>query len=277
MSNDLESAGRAASEIFDVRGRSALVTGAGSGLGTAIAEVLAAGGANVTLLDIDVERLELVTKRLAALSGEVRSVSADVSDAAAVKAAVGDAVDASGGLDIVFANAGISLAAGITEVGGTLETTDPDRWRRVLGVNLEGVLFTLQAAAGVMKRQGAGRIVVTASTAGLRGDPLVGYSYVATKAAVINIVRQAALELAPFGINVNAIAPGPIRTNIGNVVAAEGSTLDDEVWKRSILLGRLGEPDEIKGIALLLASDASSFMTGAVIPVDGGALITYPL
>ena len=277
MSNDLESAGRAASEIFDVRGRSALVTGAGSGLGAAIAEVLAAGGANVTLLDIDVERLELVTKRLAALSGEVRSVTADVSDAAAVKAAVGDAVDAFGGLDIVFANAGISLAAGITEVGGTLETTDPDRWRRVLGVNLEGVLFTLQAAAGVMKRQGAGRIVVTASTAGLRGDPLVGYSYVATKAAVINIVRQAALELAPFGINVNAIAPGPIRTNIGNVVAAEGSTLDDEVWKRSILLGRLGEPDEIKGIALLLASDASSFMTGAVIPVDGGALITYPL
>lgn len=277
MSDGLASASRAASEIFDVRGRSALVTGAGSGLGAAIAEVLTAGGARVTLLDIDAGRLELVTKQLTALPGEVRSVTADVSDVVAVKAAVDDAVDAFGGLDIVFANAGISLAAGITEVGGTLETTDPDRWRRVLGVNLEGVFFTLQAAASVMKRQGAGRIVVTASTAGLRGDPLVGYSYVATKAAVINIVRQAALELAPFGINVNAIAPGPIRTNIGNVVASEGSTLDDEVWKRSILLGRLGEPDEIKGIALLLASDASSFMTGAVIPVDGGALITYPL
>jgi NAD(P)-dependent dehydrogenase (short-subunit alcohol dehydrogenase family) len=231
----------------------------------------------VTLLDIDADRLESVSKALAGLAGEARTVLADVSDDLAVKAAVTDAVDAFGGLDIVFANAGISLAAGITEFGGTLETTDLERWRRVLGVNLEGVLFTLAAAASVMKAQGAGRIVVTASTAGLRGDPLVGYAYVATKAAVINVVRQAALELAPHGINVNAIAPGPIRTNIGNAVAAEGSTLDDDIWKRTILLGRLGEPDEIKGVALLLASDAASFMTGAVIPVDGGALITYPL
>lgn len=263
--------------IFAVRGRRALVTGAGSGLGAGMASALVSCGARVTLVDLDGQRLELVAKELEALPGEVRWAVADVRDATEVAAAVAGAAEAWGGLDAVFANAGISLAPGIDEDGGTLETTDLDRWHRVLAVNLDGVLHTLQAASPVLKAQRSGRIVVTASTAGLRGDPLVGYSYVAAKGAVVQLVRQAALELAPYGVHVNAIAPGPFRTNIGAVVAAEGSSLDDGVWERTVPLGRIGDPKELGGIAVLLASAGSSFMTGAVVPVDGGALVAYPI
>ena len=120
-----------------------------------------------------------------------------------------------------------------------------------------------------MKRQGGGRIVITASTAGFGTDPLVGYSYSATKAAVIIMVRQAALELAPYGIHVNAIAPGPFRTRIGGAAAP----IPPEAWNDIVALGRMAEPDELKGVALLLASRASSFMTGAIVPVDGGQLL----
>jgi NAD(P)-dependent dehydrogenase (short-subunit alcohol dehydrogenase family) len=139
----------------------------------------------------------------------------------------------------------------------------------VLGVNLNGVLFTIRAAAEHMKRQGSGRIVVTASTAGFGTDPMVGYSYSATKAAVIIIVRQAALELAKHGVHVNAIAPGPFRTNIGG----DAAPIPPEAWSDIVAIGRMAEPDELKGVALLLASPASSFITGAVIPVDGGQLL----
>ena len=138
----------------------------------------------------------------------------------------------------------------------------------MLGINLDGVLFTMREAARHMKKQGSGRIVVTASTAGIGTDPFVGYSYSATKAAVIMLVRQAAFELARHGVHVNAIAPGPFRTNIGGA-----PPIPDEAWESIVAIGRMAEPDELKGVALLLASPASSFMTGAVIPVDGGQLL----
>jgi NAD(P)-dependent dehydrogenase (short-subunit alcohol dehydrogenase family) len=127
-----------------------------------------------------------------------------------------------------------------------------------------------------MRRQGAGRIIVTASTAGLRNDPLVSNSYVAAKAAIVNLTRQAALSLAPFGVHVNAIAPGPFHTNLGSDGAVVRSRAATEAkWSKTIPLGRMGQPEEIKGLALLLASPASSFITGAVFPIDGGALVNY--
>jgi NAD(P)-dependent dehydrogenase (short-subunit alcohol dehydrogenase family) len=128
-----------------------------------------------------------------------------------------------------------------------------------------------------MKRQGSGRIVVTSSVAGLRPEPVVCYGYIASKAAVLNLVRQAALELAPHGIRVNAICPGPFKgTRIG-----AGATLDPEPemerqWAQTVPLGRMAEPDELKGLALLLASPASGFITGAAHVIDGGALIHAP-
>ena len=253
-------------ELFDVRGARVVVTGAASGLGFAIAEVMADAGARVTLADLDGEGLDQAAGRL---DGQVRTARVDVSDESQVARLFEDVVQAQGGVDVAFANAGISLEAGVVDPAGGLANLARDAWDRVLGVNLNGVLFTLRAAAEHMKRQGSGRIVVTASTAGFGTDPLVGYSYSATKAAVIVIVRQAALELARHGVHVNAIAPGPFRTNIGG----GAPPIPAEAWEEIVALGRMAEPDELKGVALLLASPASSFMTGAIVPVDGGQLL----
>jgi NAD(P)-dependent dehydrogenase (short-subunit alcohol dehydrogenase family) len=261
-----------AARLFDVRGRSAMVTGAASGLGRAMAEVLAAAGAGVTLADRDPAGLEKAGAELAAAGGNVRQAQVDVRDASQVRAAVADTVQAFGGLDVVFANAGIAEGAGYSDPDWRLEAFPEDSWERVVAVNLSGALHTMRAAAEVMRRQGAGRIVVTASTAGLRADPMVAYSYVAAKAALINVVKQAALDLAPHGVRVNAIAPGPFHTNIGGEKGKDPAV--EKTWSMTVPLGRMGNPEEIKGLVLLLASDASSFMTGAVYPVDGGALAT---
>jgi NAD(P)-dependent dehydrogenase (short-subunit alcohol dehydrogenase family) len=249
------------SDRFDVRGLRTVVTGAASGLGLAIAEAMAEGGARVTLVDVDADGLSEAGARL----GDVRTAVVDVADSAAVERVFAE----QDGVDVVFANAGVSREAGVLDEQGGLGNLDDDTWRTVLGINLDGVLFTMREAARRMKEQGSGRIVVTASTAGIGTDPFVGYSYSATKAAVIMLVRQAAFELARHGVHVNAIAPGPFRTNIGG----GAPPIPDEAWAEIVAIGRMAEPDELKGVALLLASPASSFMTGAVVPVDGGQLL----
>jgi len=249
------------SDRFDVSGLRAVVTGAASGLGLAMAEAMAEGGARVTLADLDGEGLE---QAAAGLPG-ARTAVVDVADSSAVERLFAE----QDGVDVVFANAGVSREAGVLDERGGLGNLDDDTWRTVLGINLDGVLFTMREAARLMKPQGSGRIIVTASTAGVGTDPFVGYSYSATKAAVIMLVRQAAFELARHGVHVNAIAPGPFRTNIGG----GAPPIPDEAWESIVAIGRMAEPDEIKGVALLLASPASSFMTGAVIPVDGGQLL----
>jgi NAD(P)-dependent dehydrogenase (short-subunit alcohol dehydrogenase family) len=252
------------SDRFDVSGLRAVVTGAASGLGLAMAEVMAEGGARVTLADLDADGVASAAERL-----DARSFQLDVSDPEDVRRLFDEVVAEQGGVDVAFANAGISLEPGVVDERGGLEALDVETWRKVLGVNLDGVVFTMREAARHMKKQGSGRIVVTASTAGFGTDPMVGYSYSATKAAVIILVRQAALELAKHGVHVNAIAPGPFRTNIGG----DAAPIPPEAWEEIVAIGRMAEPDELKGVALLLASPASSFMTGTVIPVDGGQLL----
>ena len=261
--------------LFDVRGARALVTGAACGLGFAMAEVLADCGARVTLADIDAERLESSTQALAVRGAAIRSFLVDVADEKRVQAMVDDAVGAEGGLDVVFANAGIASVPGFAVEGGQrLETVETTDWSRVLGVNLNGVLYTMKHAAAVMKRQGSGRIVVTSSNAGLRAEPEVCYGYVAAKAAIVNLVRQAALELAAHGVHVNAICPGPFKgTRIGGGVTENPTPELEHMWARTVPLGRMGDPDELKGLVLLLASPASSFMTGAAYLVDGGTMV----
>jgi len=261
--------------LFDVAGTRALVTGAASGLGFAMAEVLADCGARVTLADVDADRLEASTQALTARGGTARSFVVDVSDEERVHAMVTDAVEAEGGLDVVFANAGIASVPGFAVEGGQrLETVESSDWNTVLRVNLDGVLFTMKHAAAVMKRQGSGRIVVTSSNAGLRAEPEVCYGYVAAKAAIVNVVRQAALELAPHGVHVNAICPGPFKgTRIGGGVTENPTPELEHMWARTVPLGRMGDPEELKGLVLLLASPASSFMTGAAYLVDGGTLV----
>ena len=153
--------------MFDVRGLRVVVTGAASGLGLAMAEILAECGARVTLADVDAERLESATASLAEHGGTARAFVVDVSDEAQVEALVADVVTTEGGLDVVFANAGIASVPGFAVEGGErLDTVERSDWDKVPGVNLNGVLFTMKHAAAVMRRQGSGRIVVTSSSAG---------------------------------------------------------------------------------------------------------------
>ncbi|HZT52307.1 MAG TPA: SDR family NAD(P)-dependent oxidoreductase [Stellaceae bacterium] len=260
-----------AEQIFDVRGRVALVTGAASGLGLAYAEALAENGARVTLLDRDAAALEAAVARLKAAGGAAEGARVDVGDREALHRAIDAVAARHGRLDIAFANAGISAGPGIRTAEGQLAAVDPARWDEVLRINLISVFETIRAASAPMKRQRDGRIVATASVAGLKSEHMAGYAYAATKAAVINIVRHAARELAPFNVMVNAIAPGPFLTNIA------GGRLHREpeivaAFAEIVPLGRIADPAEIKGLALLLASPASSFITGTVIPIDGGIM-----
>jgi NAD(P)-dependent dehydrogenase (short-subunit alcohol dehydrogenase family) len=261
--------------LFDVRGLRVVVTGAAGGLGFAMAEVLADCGARVTLADIDVDLLEEVTGSLAQRGAQVRSVAVDVSNAGQVEALIDDVVTAEGGVDVVFANAGIASTPGFAVDGGQqIDTIESSDWDKVLGVNLNGVLFTMRSAAATMRKQGSGRIVVISSIAGLRPEPVVCYGYIASKAAIINVVRQAALELAPHGVLVNAVCPGPFKgTRIGGGATIDPEPETEKMWSDMIPVGRMAEPEELKGLTLYLASPASSFVTGAVHVIDGGALV----
>jgi NAD(P)-dependent dehydrogenase (short-subunit alcohol dehydrogenase family) len=260
--------------LFDVRSRRVLVTGAGSGIGRGIAECMAANGAHVTLVDRDEAAVFALAEALRGTGAQVHAAVADVTDAAALKAAVDGAVAAEGGLDVVFANAGISAGPGFLTGDGqrnpaaTLENLSFETFERALAINLGGALRTIQFVTPVMKRQGAGRIIVTTTVALHKTETLVSTLYVASKAALGQLVRQAALELAGHGILVNGIAPGPVITNIG------GGRLQDAAarapFERAIPLHRLATPADIQGAALYLASPASGYVTGTQLVIDGG-------
>lgn len=257
-------------ELFDVNGHVAFVTGAASGLGLAFAEVMAENGAKVVLTDVDAAGLEKAVTRLRTGGCDVDQAVLDVTDSAALQAAIDRAVSANGRLDAVFANVGISAGPGFAAAEtGRIEAIDPDAFQRVLDINLKASIYTIKFAAPHMKRRRSGSIVVTTSIAGIKAEPAVGYAYIATKAAMGNVVRQAAIELAPFNVRVNAIAPGPFFTNIRGGVMFRDPTVVER-FSAMVPMGRCAQPDEIKGLALLLASPAGSFMTGAVIPIDGG-------
>jgi NAD(P)-dependent dehydrogenase (short-subunit alcohol dehydrogenase family) len=260
-----------AEKLFDVTGRVVLVTGAASGLGLAMAEVMAANGARVTLADKDAGSLDRAVARLAASGHAVEGAVVDVANLDRLSETIDAMVARHGRLDVAFANAGISAGPGMMTPEGRMEAVLLAKWNEVLHVNLTSVFETVRLAAAPMKKQRSGRIIVTASVAGLKAERMVGYAYAATKAAIINLVRLAALELAPHNVMVNAIAPGPFLTNIA------GGRLhrDPEVvrqFEAMVPLGRIAQPDELKGLALLLASPAASFITGTVIPIDGGVM-----
>lgn len=259
-----------ASNLFDIRGHVAIVTGAASGLGLAMAEVLAEYGAIVAMADNDEPSLHTAAARLGATGARVEPHHLDVTDTPSLGSFIEGVAARHGRLDIAFANAGSSSGPGFAFPGAPgIAEVKREVWDRILDLNLTSVFETVRMASVPMVRQKRGRIVVTASIAGLRSEVFVGYPYIATKAAVANLVRQAAHELAPHNVLVNAIAPGSFRTNIA------GGKLNDPaiaaVWAKNNPLGRIAEPGEIKGLALYLASPASSYMTGAVIPIDGGS------
>jgi NAD(P)-dependent dehydrogenase (short-subunit alcohol dehydrogenase family) len=271
---------------FDIAGRSALITGAASGIGLAYAECMAEAGAKVTLTDIDGEGAAREAQRLVDEGYEARFAICDVSDLGQVARAFDDHVAAYGGCDIAFANAGLDVGAGFwTPEGarnpeGQIDVYDPQRWYKSIAINLNGVFHTVREAARVMKanegrakEHGGGRrggsIVITSSNAAEVNEAIVGVPYMAAKAGVKHFMRHAAYELAAYGIRVNAIAPGPFVTNIGDGWVKKNPAAK-AAWDELVPVGRMAETHQIKPLALLLASDAGSYMTGAHVMIDGG-------
>ena len=252
---------------ISLEGRVVLVTGAASGIGEAYAEACAEAGADLVLLDRNEELLEATATRLRGTGVDVASHVVDITDPTGLAAAFAQMPR----LDGAFLNAGINAGASLRDDAGQLGSFDRDTWQRVLDINLTGFFDSLQHTARIMKARRSGNIVVTGSTAGVRTEPLVSYAYVAAKTAVTAVAQQAALELVQFGIRINVIAPGPFNTRIGG--SRPRSAEKTELWERSIPMARWGEPRELAQLALLLVSDASSFMTGGVYVADGGASV----
>jgi len=252
---------------IDLRGRTALITGAFSGLGLHFAQVLADHGAKLALAGRRIELGRSVAAEIGAAvgrPGEVRAYAMDVTDAGSVRDAIAQASADLGAPDIVVNNAGTVARS------ASLDVTDAD-WTGVVEVNLSGVFRVAQASAREMVRAGKrGSIVNIASILGLRVRSQVA-SYAVTKAAVVQMTKALALEWAEHGIRVNALAPGYFETDINRdfLRSDAGRAIVARVPQR-----RVGQLAELDGPLLLLASDASSYMTGAVIPVDGGHLVS---
>ena len=239
-------------------GRVALVTGAASGIGRAIAERFVDEGAVVVAGDIDEEGLESLVREC----GEAVVVGrCDVTDEAQQESLAALALDRFGGLDVVVANAGAGFASLIVE--HSLE-----EWRRVVDLCLTGVFLTLKHAGGVLVERGGGSIVTTASLNAIQPGRGMG-AYCSAKAGVAMLTEVAALEMGPKGVRVNAIAPGLVMTGATAPLRDIPGVIDEYV--ENTPLGRYADPDEIAEVALFLASDASGFMNGSLVSVDGGA------
>jgi NAD(P)-dependent dehydrogenase (short-subunit alcohol dehydrogenase family) len=265
-------------ELFKVEGLGVIVTGGASGLGLGYAEALAENGARVTILDVDAERVDQETRRMRDLGWAVRGDVVDVRDHPAIDRAFDAAAMAHGRLDVVFANAGVDPGPGFVgswmgsqrprNSQGALENYTDERWNRVLDINLNGIFATLRAGARLMRPQRAGRMIVTTSVAAYQCEPAIGAAYMTAKAGAAHLMRQVALELAAFGITVNAIAPGFFATNIGGGHARQPQV--QEAMGKVIPMHRVGFAEDMHGLALFLASPASAYLTGQQISIDGG-------
>jgi NAD(P)-dependent dehydrogenase (short-subunit alcohol dehydrogenase family) len=250
-------------QLFDLSGRVALVTGAGSGLGAVFAEALAEAGASVVCVGRRLERVQETAHRLSEIGCQSLAISADVTDEAAVASMTDQTVKSLGKLDILVNNAG-------TAVVGPPETISLADWQRVVDVNLTGVFLCAREAAKAMIAAGTGgRIINIASILGaVASEPVPATAYDATKGAVVNLTRDLAVHWAPMGILVNAIGPAyfPSEMTEGFLALPE---MRHEIERRTPL-GRIGRPEELKGAVVFFASDASSYVTGQTLYVDGG-------
>jgi len=248
--------------------RVALVTGAGSGIGQAAARLFAREGAKVAVVDLREDAAKETARQIQADGGHALAVQADVARAADNEAAVAQTVGRWGRLDVFYANAGVPQ--GPTKIDEVDEAT----LDRILAVNVKGVVLGAKYAVPVMKRQRRGVVLVTASTSAMRPRPGV-QCYSASKGAVVTLTKSLALELAPFGIRVVAIAP--VATDTPMLPTFMGkAAIDDEGRARyiaTIPLGRLNTPEDIANAALFLASDDASMITGTCLEVDGGRCI----
>lgn len=252
------------SYAISLEGRSALVTGASSGLGRAFADMLARAGAAVALAARRRDSLEEARQQIEAAGGRAIAVAMDVTNAGSVAAAVDDAAQWQGRLDILINNAGVTLTKPFLELSEA-------EWDRQVDTNLKGAFLVAQAAAKIMRQQASGGAIVNiASILGLRVAGQVA-AYLTSKAGVVHLTKGMALELARHRIRVNALCPGYIETDLNRAFFASdtGSALIKRIPQR-----RLGQLSELEGPLLLLCSDAGSYMTGAVLAVDGGHLVS---
>ena len=245
-------------------GYAALVTGAGKGLGRSIAVGLAQAGANIALLSRTAKDLEVVADEVRQEGVEVMSIVADVTNPGQVNDAVRDVVKRFGRLDVLVHSAGSSKPR------KTVLDLDDEEWSHLIRTNLDSTFFVCKAAGKVMIAQGRGSIITIASVAGQRGRPGAA-AYSAAKAGVINFSRALAMEWAAHGVRVNALSPGRFLTPL-----TEGEMSDPQkhdAWVKKVPLGRLGKPEELREIAVWLASEASAFVTGSTIVIDGGVTL----
>jgi len=239
--------------------RVAIITGSGRGIGREMARLFAAEGAKVAVADVHEETARRTAGEITVTGGEACPFGVDITDPARVESMTRQVVEQWGRLDILVNNAGIGLNKSF------LETTLAE-WQRVLAVNLTGAFLCAQAAAREMVRQGAGRIVNVASISGQRGGQGRA-AYGSAKAGVILLTKVMAVELAPRGVTVNAIAPGPVDTDQSRESHTPATR---RAYHERIPLGRYGEHREVAAAALFLASDEATFVNGAVLNVDGG-------
>ncbi|WP_174769935.1 SDR family NAD(P)-dependent oxidoreductase [Paraburkholderia hayleyella] len=244
------------------RKEAALITGAASGIGRASALALARRGANVALVDLDLERLQVVRDEVAACGGEVLALRASVTHSADLQAAVQEAARAFGGLHTVVAAAGIARRGRVTDI-------DEDEWDQVVDVNLRGVFLLARHAIGHMIESGGGSFVAVSSDAGLRGS--IGYAaYSASKHAVIGLVRCLALDYAREGIRSNAVCPGFVETPMADELFADNPRYDRAFYESRMPLGRLARAEEVANVIAHLSSPEASYTNGMFYTVDGG-------
>ncbi|BDB42459.1 MULTISPECIES: SDR family oxidoreductase [Mycobacterium] len=247
-------------ELFDLRGKKALVTGASSGIGTQVALAYAEAGAELAIAARNLDALQALAEQIAAAGGRAVPIACDVTEPGQVNAMVEQVTDQLGGIDIAVCNAGIVSVAPLLEMS-------PEEFERIQSTNVTGVFLTAQAAARAMVGQGrGGSIITTASMSGhiINVPQQVGH-YCTSKAAVIHLTKAMAVEFAPHHIRVNSISPGYIMTELVEPLAEY-----HRLWEPRIPLGRIGRPEELTGLYLYLASAASSYMTGSDLVIDGG-------
>jgi 2-deoxy-D-gluconate 3-dehydrogenase len=260
-------------ELLDLNGKSAIVTGGAAGIGLGITRRLAEAGASVLIADLDENAARLAAKELADEGFRVEAIGADVADERSVQEVVDTAVQLFGGVDILVNNAGIYPSA-------PLANLDAAMFDRIVSVNLRGVFLFTKYVSELMKSEGRHGQIVNVTSIDAVHPSMVGLAtYDATKHGVWGFTKNVAVELAPFGIQVNAVAPGGIvtpGTTVTETVPDAG--VDMEAMTATILakipMRRMGEPDEIGKVVLFLVSDMASYMTGSQVIVDGGALLT---